>query len=140
MFDFSSMQVFVVSFQVDNHFLDAECIPQVYRYRFGRKHRFHRLRNFQLFDMMKTDQTKINESILICHHLYLILASTWCTISSHRSKLSCRLQVKKYGGSSSSVVCLAVGGRGRVLLSSSTICDVGALESRMISPFPDYLY
>ena len=34
-------------------------------YRSGRKHRFHRLRNFQLFDIIKTDPIKINKSILM---------------------------------------------------------------------------
>ena len=36
----------------------AESIPQVYRDRFGRKHRFHRVRYFQLFVIITTVPTE----------------------------------------------------------------------------------
>ena len=36
----------------------AEYIPQVYRGRFGRKHRFHRVRYFQLFVVITTVPTE----------------------------------------------------------------------------------
>ena len=38
-------------------------------YRFGRKHRFHMLRNFQLFDIIKTDPIKINQSMTMSSRL-----------------------------------------------------------------------
>ena len=36
----------------------AACIPQVYKGRFGRKHRFHRVRYFQLFVIITTVPTE----------------------------------------------------------------------------------
>ena len=39
-------------------FYTAEYIPQVYRGRFGRKHRFHRVRYFQLFVLITTVPTE----------------------------------------------------------------------------------
>ena len=38
--------------------ITAEYIPQVYRGRFGRKHRFHRVRYFQLFVVIRTVPTE----------------------------------------------------------------------------------
>ena len=39
-------------------YFTAEYIPQVYRGRFGRKHRFHRVRYFQLFVVITTVPTE----------------------------------------------------------------------------------
>ena len=49
----------IQGFQIENkETKTAEYIPQVYRGRFGRKHRFHRVRYFQLFVVITTVPTE----------------------------------------------------------------------------------